>query len=130
MAEFIFFWTYVAAVFSMSIYLVWQHYKICKMDKQVSKNWKNISQTIERLDEKFKQIQDRIVDSENRMEDIRKSQIETKRHADLVSLSVHQVMEDIVKKPENKITKEKVTVKASPAVNVFNVKKKKSTSKK
>ncbi len=118
MMEFFIFWAVVVILCAALVYVSYQHFMLCKLRRKVDKDWSEISQTIERLDNKLKQIQDAIIDTEDRVEQVREDQITTRREADHVSLSVHKTIEDLVKKQNTNPIQ--TTLEASDSINVTN----------
>lgn len=118
MTEFLIFWTVVSFLFIAAIYVSYQHYMICKIRRQVNNDWNEILQTVDKLDDKLKQIQDSISQTENRVEKTRQDQITTIREADHISFSVHQSIEDLVK--NQKPSPLNITVDANDYLNVTN----------
>lgn len=124
MLEFFIFWGFIVLLCSALVYVSYQHYQICKIRKRVDKDWLKMSETVDRLDQKLKSLQESMMQSENRLEDIRQDQITTKKEADEVSLSVHKSFEDLVKK--QKPLPLDMTIKAGKNIGVLNPKPKKS----
>lgn len=118
MMEFFIFWAVIVILCAALVYVSYQHFMLCKLRRKVNKDWEEISQTVERLDDKLKQIQDSLVQTENRVEKTRQDQITTIREADHVSFSVHQAIEEMVK--NQKPSSLDLTIQATDSVNVVN----------
>lgn len=118
MLEFIIFWTVIGVVLSGLIYVSYQHYRICSIRRKVDQDWLNISKTINEMDNKLKDLHNKIIDSENRLEEIRRDQTSIRRETDEISITIHQTLENELKKNKNSIVN--TTIKASDAINVFN----------
>lgn len=70
------------------------------------------------MDNKLKDLHNKIIDSENRLEEIRRDQTSIRRETDEISITIHQTLENELKKNKNSIVN--TTIKASDAINVFN----------
>lgn len=126
MLEFTIFWGSIALLCSALVYLTYQHYQICKIRKRVDKDWINVSEMVDQLDQKLKYLRDSMAQSEDRLESIRQDQITTKKEADEVSLSIHKTYEDLVK--SQKPMPLSMTVKVGDSIGVINDQTKKSSN--
>ena len=112
MIELTLFWTFLTAIGIALVFLAREHFKICRLEKKVSRSWQELAKSMQEVDARLVKLQDDITQAEQRVKSAYDPLTVSHCQVEEVSLSIPQHLETHVKKLRSEIKKpKKKTVK-------------------